>query len=364
MILMAIDHASYFIAHVHVSEFWGAPLPQYQSALAFLTRFVTHFCAPGFFFLMGVGMFLFADSRRKLGWTGNRIRNHLLLRGGLLILLQIFIEAPVWLLGPTSAVMGDNIPGGGSPFFIYFGVLYGLGATMIVSALLLELNSWILIGVSVAAVIITQIFIPDPSQVSVLYSPLIRALLIPGHTDFIYVLYPLIPWLGLTLFGVVFGRWVVADSESASRRAWMIGVSFIALFFVVRLANGFGNIHPIEGSNWIDFLNVTKYPPSLAYIFITLGVDLVLLYLFSRIGENIKGWGKPLLVFGRTALFFYLVHLYLFGIASHIIAPANGTSLPVMYLYWAGGLVVLYPLCAWYGKFKSSKPADSIWRFF
>lgn len=94
MILMAIDHASYFIAHTHVSEFWGIPLPQYQSALPFLTRFVTHFSAPGFFFLMGVGMILFADSRRKLGWTKNAIRKHFILRGLLLIAMQIFIETP------------------------------------------------------------------------------------------------------------------------------------------------------------------------------------------------------------------------------------------------------------------------------
>src|SRR5262249_15687745 len=146
----------------------------------------------------------------------------------------------------------------------------------------------ILIGVSVAAVLVTQFLTPGADKVNVLYSPLTRALLIPGHTNIIFVLYPLIPWMGLTIFGVVFGRWVVADSTTASRRAMMIGASFLVLFLLVRLLNGFGNIHPVEGSSWIDFLNVTKYPPSLIFILLTLGVDLLLLSLFARVNTSIN----------------------------------------------------------------------------
>jgi uncharacterized membrane protein len=362
MILMALDHASYFIAHKHVSEFWGIPLPEYQSPLAFLTRFVTHFSAPGFFFLMGVGMTLFASSRRQMGWTENAIRKHFILRGLLLIVLQILVEAPVWLLGPVSEAGTQQ--GGGSSALLYFGVLYGLGAAMIVSALLLQFNSKILIGIGAAAVLATQILTPGADQAHTLLSPAILLLLTPGHTNIVEVLYPLIPWLGLTLFGAVFARWTIANPTSTPRRAMLVGAGFVLLFLLVRIGNGFGNIHPVEGSSWMDFLNVTKYPPSLAFILLTLGMDLLFLYLFSRVGAGIKQWGKPLLVFGQAPLFFYLMHLYLFGIASHILAPANGTSLPIMYLYWAGGLVVLYPLCVWYGKFKSSKPAESIWRFF
>src|SRR5438067_9381300 len=95
IIVMALDHANLFIAHEHPPpEFWSGPPPSYTNALAFLTRFATHFAAPGFFFLIGAGMALFAASRRDLGWTEGAIRRHLIARGGLLIALQLLIENP------------------------------------------------------------------------------------------------------------------------------------------------------------------------------------------------------------------------------------------------------------------------------
>ena len=81
MVLMAIDHASYFIARVHSAEFWGVALPVYSSGYWFWTRWITHLCAPGFFFLMGIGMILFADARRKAGWEEGRITGFFIIRG-------------------------------------------------------------------------------------------------------------------------------------------------------------------------------------------------------------------------------------------------------------------------------------------
>src|SRR4030042_2962101 len=102
MVLMAIDHASYFIARVHSAEFWGAALPVYPSAIWFWTRWITHLCAPGFFFLMGIGMILFADARRQAGWEEGRITRFFVIRGLLLIFLQLFVEDPAWILGTLS----------------------------------------------------------------------------------------------------------------------------------------------------------------------------------------------------------------------------------------------------------------------
>ena len=87
MVLMAIDHASYFIARVHSAEFWGTALPTYSSVFWFWTRWVTHLCAPGFFFLMGIGMALFAGSHLKSGWGEGRITRFFVIRGLFLILL-------------------------------------------------------------------------------------------------------------------------------------------------------------------------------------------------------------------------------------------------------------------------------------
>lgn len=363
MAIMALDHASYFVAHVHPGEFWGLPLPEYTDALSFLTRFVTHLCAPGFFFLMGVSVTMLASSRRHAGWTDSAIRRHLITRGLLLIIIQLLVENPAWLLGPLSKA-GHAPPGGGDTVLLHFGVLYGLGAAMIVCALLLRLNSVVVIAVSIAAVIVTQLLTPGPSEVEVLYSPLVRLLLIPGRSQIVQAYYPLVPWLGLAGFGLVFGRWMLSNRAQASRSAAVIGVAFLALFAVVRVIGGFGNIHPVQGPGWIAFLNVTKYPPSLVFVLFTLGVDLLLLAIFSRLGDGLERWAKPLVVFGRSALFFYIAHLYLYGLIGLVFARPDGAGIALMYPFWGAGLALLYFLCRWYGGFKRQKPADSVWKFF
>jgi formate hydrogenlyase subunit 3/multisubunit Na+/H+ antiporter MnhD subunit len=113
----------------------------------------------------------------------------------------------------------------------------------------------------------------------------------------------------------------------------------------------------------MDFFHVTKYPPSIAFLLLNLGVILLLLSLFARVGEKAKKWGRPLLVFGQSSLFFYLLHLYLYGIIGLFFAP-QGTGILWMYVFWAVGLILLYPLCLKYGRFKRKKSPESIWRFF
>ncbi|MEJ2266660.1 MAG: heparan-alpha-glucosaminide N-acetyltransferase domain-containing protein, partial [Anaerolineales bacterium] len=138
IVLMALDHANIFIAHKHSSgEYWGGAFPVYNDALAFLTRFVTHFCAPGFFLLMGAGMALFAHSRQERGWTRAEIIRHFLIRGGALILLQLLVVNRAWELTP-----------GGWGIQIYIGVLFALGANMVMGSLFLWLKPVYLLGLT------------------------------------------------------------------------------------------------------------------------------------------------------------------------------------------------------------------------
>lgn len=362
MVLMAVDHASYFVGKLHPGEFWGLPLPRYADALAFLTRWVTHLCAPGFFFLMGAGMILFAAARRKAGWTENRITRFFVTRGALLILLQMMVENPAWLLG----TLGDKLPmavppGGGGDVLLHFGVLYGLGANMIVFSLLMRAGTGLIALVSIGSILATQWLTPSAAEAGVLYSPLLRILLIPGQTGPLQSFYPLIPWLAPTGFGVIFGRVMCAKGPRAFRYALPAGVGLLGLFVLLRWTGGFGNIH-VGDSGWIGFLNVTKYPPSLAFLSLTLGADLVLLFVFSRIEPAVLRAGRPLLVFGRSALFFYIAHMYLYAVFG--LAFPGGATYPVMYLAWLAGLAILYPLCAWYGAFKRKKPIESVWKLF
>jgi uncharacterized membrane protein len=359
---MAVDHANFFISRTHpTGEFWGILLPQYDSALSFLTRFITQFCAPGFFLLLGAGMFLFAESRRAHDWTPARIRRHLIIRGLILFLLQFIIENPAWLMGPEEAL---NPPGAGGQVWFHFGVLSCLGMVMIFWAVLYRLKPGAVFGLSAAAILLTQFLTPDPSQAQRLYHPLLRILLIPGKTGSLQVFYSLVPWLGYAGLGLILGRWLRTDARRAYRRALVWGTLFLALFFVVRIPGGFGNIHPSESSGWMDFLNLTKYPPSLAFLFLTLGANLILLNLFSLAGYRLQKRGNPLLVFGRSALFFYLVHLYLYTIMGFPFAGRGGSGIPLMYVFWLLGLLILYPLCVCYGEFKQKKGPASIWRFF
>jgi uncharacterized membrane protein len=362
MILMALDHASYFIARVHPGEFWGVPLPAYPDALHFLTRLITHFCAPGFFFLMGISMILFTESRRQIGWSNRRITLFFALRGIILIILQLLFENFAWLLGTyTGTIHLIKPPGGGEMVLLHFGVLYALGTTMIFWSFLLRFSPTVFGSLSIIAIIATQLLIPSADKVGYLYSPWLRLLLIPGQTGIWQVFYPFIPWLGLTGLGLVFGRILLKNRNRAYRSALFCGIVLLLGFILLRVFGRFGNFHD-QGHGWVDFFNLTKYPPSLVFILLTLGVNLQLLFLFSKIETLFRSWGKYLVVFGSTALFFYIAHLYLYAFIGF--AFPNGTSFSLMYFLWLFGLILLYPLCLLYKRFKEQKPPESVWRFF
>jgi len=361
MILMALDHARFFVAKIHPLEIWNTPLPQYRDVASFLTRLSSHLCAPGFFFLMGVGMALFAESRRRHDWSEGRIARHFVLRGLLILFLQQFVVNPAWFLGTMGSTASLGDAGGGGTAWFNLDVLYGLGACMALLSLLLRANGALVAVMSLGAIGATQVLLPAPEQADVVYSPLARMMLVPGQTGCLLVLYPIVPWVGIAGLGLAFGKWVARDCAGAFRWLPVAGVVFLVFFVVVRALGGFGNFHAPDGGSWVVFLNTTKYPPSLAFTLFTLGVDLLLLAFFSRF-DPLLAWRDPLMVFGRTALFFYLVHLYLYALSGFVFT--KGVSLGVVYGVWLVGLVVLYPLCRWYGRFKAGTAPDGVWRFF
>jgi uncharacterized membrane protein len=374
MVLMALDHANGFVARRHpAGEFWGGAIPRYDSALEFLVRLVTHLCAPGFFFLMGTGITLYAASRFSRGVPATRVMRHFAVRGGLLVGINVFLENLLWLLGSTAAaaavrglelpVLVPPVPGGGGPPILVMGVLSGLGLGMVVSGLLVRVRTEALLALAVAALLATHLFMPPPTDVGVLYSPLARVLLVPGHTDWLLVVYPVVPWLAFVLPGMALGRALLRDGARTYPRALATGVVLLAVFFVVRGLGLPGNLRASDGSGWIALLNVTKYPPPFVFLALTLGANLVLLGVLARLdgpGEP-PGWLRPILVFGRTPLFFYLAHLLLFALLGLAIG-VEGTGVPAMLPLWVAGLVALYPACRWYDRFKRGTSPDSLWR--
>jgi uncharacterized membrane protein len=365
LVLMALDHASFFIAKTHSHEFWGTALPKYDSGMAFLLRAVTHLCAPGFFLLMGVGMALFIDRRIREGWGGWRVARFFLIRGLLLIVLQQVLENPAWYLGSLGTAAGaftfrgGPIPGNGASAQLFLGVLYGLGSTMIVWGFLYRLPAFAVLALSLAAIGLTQVVVYEFADPQAAYSALLRMMLIPGHTDAWMVFYPTIPWMGIGGLGMTLGRLLQNPSAQVGSSLWMSGAGALVLFAVVRLLGGFGNFHRAD-PGWIGFFSVTKYPPDLGFLLLTTGTNLLVLRFWMWLEDWTPAIARIVAVFGGAPLFFYITHLYLYALMGWMYP--RGMGLAHMIPYWLAGLLMLYPLCLGYGRFKQSRSTDSLWR--
>jgi uncharacterized membrane protein len=373
IVFMAIDHARGFIARNHPGEFWGAPLPDYHGDwVAFLTRLVTHLCAPGFMFLMGAGAALFAASRAREGWSPWRITGQLALRGVVLIVLSLLVENAASAYGTAGAIRGENyglrVPGAPGPISVILGVLYGLGSSLAIAAFFVRLPAAALAAMAAVCVALTHWLTPDASQFGAPIGPVMGALAVAGLAPPLVSVYPTIPWLAPTLLGLAFGRLVQHDSrdsdDGASRtRAFTLigaaGIAFVVLFIILRASGEIGSFQPVQ-PGWIGLLNVTKYPPSLTFLLLTLGIDFILLALFEHTGAGAARWTAPIRVFGAAPLFFFVTHLFLYGFIGKWYL--GGTTFAVMYMWWFVGLIVLYLPCKWYGEFKQRRPPNSLWR--
>jgi len=114
------------------------------------------------------------------------------------------------------------------------------------------------------------------------------------------------------------------------------------------------------GQSLAGFFNVVKYPPSLSFLLLSLGFDLIVLYLFSRASSRLATWGRPVVVLGRVALYSFLVHWFVYAALG--LAWSTSGGLPRTYLAWAVGLILLYPVCKAFEAFKHSMPTTSVWR--
>lgn len=354
MILMALDHANFFIAQKHsTGEHWGGPFPVYYDVLAFITRLVTHPCAPGFSFLMGVGMMLFAESRKKRGWSKWAIWRDLWIRGALLIALQFFVVNRGWEMAPQ-----------GWGIDLYWGVLACLGGGMILGSLLIWLPWQALAGIALVLFAGIEIAHPDPSQWGQIFEmPLGLILGYSGGTPELWSNYPVLTWLELVVFGLMFGRWLISDPRKAYKWALWLGGAFLAGFVVLRALDGFGNIRPRMGNSWMDWLNPVKYPPSMTFTLMTMGFNLIVLWGFSKLTGIARGIVKPLTVYGRVPLFFYLVHIFMYAGHARMFVPPGGTSIAAIYPIWLISLFALFLLCWLYEKVKYKQPFNLVLRY-
>ncbi len=361
MVFMALDHASALIARTHFSEMWGVPFKGYPDIFWWFTRFVSHLCAPGFFLLMGMSIYLFSQKRKEAGWEDKNINLYFIKRGGLILLFMFFLEFPAWGLGFSFSQMPPD-SGGGMPgnytggFLIPTTVLYGLGMCMIMAGFLWKLNKYILLFISCLSFILSGYYVSN-SLPSEAFHPLEHMALVPGMSNGSMTIYPIIPWLGVTTFGMFLAQILLEQKEKFYNFALGTGVLFLISFLGLRFFE-ICNFQLNTFDDWISFFTLIKYPPSLTFILVTCGINLILLFIFSKINDST--FVKPLQLFGQTAMFFYIAHLYLYALMS--IPFPLGSGIVLMYLLWFVGLIILYFICREFLAFKKSKPLDSLWR--
>ena len=356
IVLMALDHVRDFF-NVDALYFDPTDLTRTYPAL-FLTRFVTHYCAPTFVLLAGVSAFLHG---RKLDDRGALAR-FLLTRGVWLILLDAIVVSPVWALE-----LGR----------FHLATLWAIGCSMIALAglVFLPLRAVLLIGV----LILVSHNLLDPLHAAQFraWAPLWSMLHEPGALPFGLpggVSYPVLPWIGIMALGYGLGPVFLEPASTRARQLTLLGLASIALFLLLRGTNFYGDPHPWSQQRdsmmtALSVLNVSKYPPSLLYALVTLGPALLLLLAMERFGGFA---GEVLATFGRVPLFIYLLHLYaahaaavalfltegfdynqLRGFGAQAAPPAGlGLSLPATYAAWILIMAALYPACRWFANVK------------
>jgi uncharacterized membrane protein len=345
MAIMAWDHVSGFWNRFHQGSegVMGAMRP-FLNTTWFLARFVSHYCAPIFIFLAGTVLALSTIKRVSRGESQMDISVRIVIRGIVLLVAESLIVAPAF----------------GTPW-AYFGVIACIGLNFIIFSVARRLPNWLILALSLFIVFnhnfINLDFIPN----DVAWGHYLRVILHePNFEMRPWVgLYPILPWIGVMGLGWVFGSTISGYSPEQIRGLEhplrKIGLASIGLFILVRSINGYGNLLPRQGWNLVDWLYVSKYPPSQAFLLWTLGgMCLFMSYALkhqdrSDFNDGLTG---VLNQFGRTPLFFYLTHLWLYrlrlpGVSGLFYMPLT----PTLGL-WVLGLWALYDLCKRYEVLK------------
>jgi len=360
MIIMALDHTRDFF---HSTAMTADPLdPATTTTALYLTRWITHFCAPVFVFLSGLSAYL--SSRNK---TRNEASVFLFKRGIWLIIVELTLVA----FGLTF-----------NPFFnfLLLQVIWAIGCSMIIMGILLRVSytAILIAGILLFAAhnIVDYLNLPATGAAGTVWGIFLtsRAMIVPlDSTHFVGVFYAILPWSGVMLMGYSIGVWFQKDFPAEKRKRLLLitGSSLIILFILLRLLKGYGDPGAWDGNSLFSFLNTSKYPPSLQYCCMTLGPAMILMALI----ENVRsGWSKVVSVYGRVPFFYFILHFYLihslcvilFFVSGYTTAdiadpqvpflfrPLNfGYNLWIVYAIWIAIVASLYYPCRWFYRYKT-----------
>ena len=363
IVIMAIDHVRDYFHYS--SYFFDATDPTHTTIPLFFTRFMTNFCAPAFSFLAGLSAFMIG--KRK---TLNELSIFLLKRG----LWLVFVELVIMNFGWHFDIGFRSVS---------FQVIWALGISMILLAGLIHLPQKVILIFSCLLIFGHNLLDNIHFDGSILWIFLHERkpfLTTPDHE--FRVGYSIIPWVAVMSLGYYFGSFYDKTYDPSRRKKLFntIGVVAIAFFIILRSINIYGNKLPWKDyenftQTLFSFLNLSKYPPSLDFLLVTLGGA----FLFLANSENLKGRVVNFFcVFGRVPFFFYIIHIYLIHFLALVVAAFTGfgwqkmilPALPfrvealkgfgfnlfVVYLIWVSVIAPLYPLCK---KFDSYKQAHN-----
>lgn len=358
MVIMALDHTRDFFSSVSYD-----PLDLNQtSPQLFLTRWVTHYCAPIFVFLAGTSAFL---SLNKHG--SKRAASLFLCKRGLWI---IFLELVIINLSWSFDISYTHL---------FVQVFWAIGWSMIFLSVIIWLPMKYIAVIGLALILghnaLDGIRPESFGRLGWLWMMLHHGGFIPlGKTAGLLFAYPLIPWIGVMAVGYAFGT-VFKRAPAVRRKILLqIGLSCIVLFIVLRLSNIYGDKdvwlnYDIWWKTLLSFIDCTKYPPSLLFLLMTLGPAVTILALLEK-GDNKVT--RFFTVYGKVPLFYYILHVPIIHVLAMIVAaikgsnvsrftqslffadpdPTWGFGLPIVYLVWAVVVLVLYYPCLWFMKVK------------
>jgi uncharacterized membrane protein len=367
MVIMALDHVrDYF----HVTANLDDPLNlDTTTPLLYFTRWITHFCAPIFVFLSGTSIYL--QSLRK---TKKELSVFLVKRGLWLIFAEFVIIAFAWTFIPTLNIIPMQ-------------VIWAIGISMVLLGLIIHLPFKLILILGVVIVFGHNLLdIPEsaPGFKAGFWWDLFHhgyfKLYPIGDKHFLMMVYPFVAWTGVMMLGYCAGIFYTPAYSQKQRMKIIsgIGLALIVLFIVLRFINIYGDPDPWQSQkntllSFFSFMKVQKYPPSLLYLCITIGPSLLLLSFIEKLNNRFTNMMQ---VFGRTAFFYYILHLYLIHLLSAIsffmkghtvkeamesvqnlpflfVMPGVGHGLGVVYLVWIGVVLALYPVCKWYDRYKT-----------
>ncbi len=368
IIIMALDHLRDFCSLSTQQD----PMANPDISLSmFLTRWITHFCAPVFILLAGTSAGLMVNRK-----SPRELFRFLFTRGLWLLFVEWFVISTAWTFAP------GGIEQVGGRTIVIMQVIWAIGASMIVLSIISRFGRTFCLASGIAISVLHNLldFVWPASKLFDQAQPpwvLLHSQVTYSFGPFLLIfIYPLLPWIGVMLLGFGIASVFERAADVRNKILFRSGIAMIAAFLIIRALDLYG-----DPNTWIfqpagfkptimDFLNTTKYPPSLSFLLMTLGPASVFCAMASHITGPVK---NTLVMYGHVPFAFYVAHFYvihalsiLLGVLQgfnardfltyHMYYPSGyGLPLPGIYALWLLVLLILYPFCRWFAGVKARR---------